>query len=155
MAKRQYKSSESSDTMDERPCCQDGQSETNPCCRRRGGRGGAFVEPAALAALLFAGTYGYDMRKTIVEMTDGKVDADVGGLYRALRKLEAESFVKSRWVDEEEGPRRREYELTEDGYALAAQWVTSLRQREELSGILAGLLEKGLDTDSSCSRESV
>ena len=48
-----------------------------PCCRRRGGGGGALVEPAALAALLYAGGYGYDMRKAILERTNGEVDVDV------------------------------------------------------------------------------
>ena len=51
--------------------------ERRPCCRRRGGGGGALVEPAALAALLFSGGYGYDMRRTILDMTDGEVDVDV------------------------------------------------------------------------------
>ena len=57
-----------------------------------GGAAGAapLVEPAALAALLFADGYGYDMRKTILERTGGAVDVDVGGLYRSLRRLEEE-----------------------------------------------------------------
>ena len=66
-----------------------------PCCRRRGGGGGALVEPAALAALLYAGGYGYDMRKAILERTNGEVDVDVGGLYRSLRRLEDEGAVLS------------------------------------------------------------
>ena len=88
-----------------------------PCCRRRGGGGGALVEPAALAALLYAGGYGYDMRKAILERTNGEVDVDVGGLYRSLRRLEDEGAVASRWCDEDVGPRRREYELTQQGVA--------------------------------------
>ena len=67
-----------------------------------------MVEPAALAALLYAGGYGYDMRKAILERTNGEVDVDVGGLYRSLRRLEDEGAVASRWCDEDVGPRRRE-----------------------------------------------
>ncbi len=115
-----------------------------PCCRRRGGGGGALVEPAALAALLHAGGYGYDMRKTILEKTDGEVDVDVGGLYRSLRRLEEEGAVVSRWCDEASGPRRREYELTQQGVELAEQWLDALRARQRLDGLLAGLLENGL-----------
>ena len=70
-----------------------GEGARQPCCRRRGGGGGALVEPAALAALLYAGGYGYDMRRTILDMTDGEVDVDVGGLYRSLRRLEDEGAV--------------------------------------------------------------
>lgn len=120
--------------------------QRKPCCRRRGGGGGALVEPAALAALLFAGGYGYDMRKTILEKTGGAVDVDVGGLYRSLRRLEEEGAVVSRWCDDEaaSGPRRREYELTQQGVELAEQWLDVLRERQRLDELLAGLLEDGL-----------
>ncbi|MEG0504712.1 MAG: helix-turn-helix transcriptional regulator, partial [Raoultibacter sp.] len=72
-----------------------------PCCRKRGGGGGALVEPAALAALLYAGGYGYDLRRIILEMSDGEVDVDVGGLYRILRRMEESGSVISRWHDGE------------------------------------------------------
>ena len=111
-----------------------GEGARQPCCRRRGGGGGALVEPAALAALLYAGGYGYDMRRTILDMTDGEVDVDVGGLYRSLRRLEDAS-----------GPRRREYELTEQGLELAEQWLDALRARQRLDALLVGLLEGGLN----------
>ncbi|BAK45301.1 PadR family transcriptional regulator [Eggerthella sp. YY7918] len=116
-----------------------------PCCRRRGGGGGALVEPAALAALLYAGGYGYDMRKTILERTEGEIDVDVGGLYRSLRRLEEEGAVVSRWCDDETGPRRREYELTQQGVELAEQWLDTLRARRRLDTLLVELLEGGLE----------
>ena len=109
-----------------------GEGARQPCCRRRGGGGGALVEPAALAALLYAGGYGYDMRRTILDMTDGEVDVDVGGLYRSLRRLEDEGAVASRWCEDASGPRRREYELTEQGLELAEQWLDALRARQRL-----------------------
>lgn len=121
-----------------------GAGARQPCCRRRGGGGGALVEPAALAALLYAGGYGYDMRRTILDMTDGEVDVDVGGLYRSLRRLEDEGAVVSRWCEEASGPRRREYELTEQGMELAEQWLDALRARQRLDELLVNLLEGGL-----------
>ena len=121
-----------------------GSQERRPCCRRRGGGGGALVEPAALAALLFSGGYGYDMRRTILDMTEGEVDVDVGGLYRALRRLEESGAVASRWGEEGAGPRRREYELTDDGVDLAQQWLEALRARRRLDELLVNLLERGL-----------
>lgn len=123
--------------------CAEG-SQRQPCCRRRGGGGGALVEPAALAALLYADGYGYDMRRTILDMTEGEVDVDVGGLYRSLRRLEDEGAVTSRWCEEGTGPRRREYELTEQGMELAEQWLDALRVRQRLDELLVGLLDGGL-----------
>ncbi|QOS68937.1 PadR family transcriptional regulator [Eggerthella guodeyinii] len=129
--------------MPQGDCGGEGEAR-QPCCRRRGGGGGALVEPAALAALLYAGGYGYDMRKTILDRTDGEVDVDVGGLYRSLRRLEDEGAVVSRWCDEESGPRRREYELTQQGVELAEQWLDALRARRHLDDLLVDLLEGGL-----------
>lgn len=121
-----------------------GRPARRPCCRRRGGGGGALVEPAALAALLAQGGYGYDMRRTILDMSDGVVDVDSGGLYRSLRKLEDEGAVVSRWDEDCAGPRRREYEITPTGRALAEQWLVALRSRKRLDELLVDLLERGL-----------
>lgn len=124
----------------------DDKKVRKPCCRRRGASGAALVEPAALAALLYAGGYGYDMRKTILEKTNGKVDVDVGGLYRALRRLEEDGAVVSCWCDEDTGPRRRDYELTSYGVELAHQWLAVLRDRQRLDSLLVQLLEGGLSS---------
>ena len=117
-----------------------GEGARQPCCRRRGGGGGALVEPAALAALLYAGGYGYDMRRTILDMTDGEVDVDVGGLYRSLRRLEDEGAVASRWC-EDALPHLEPKERLE----LAEQWLDALRARQRLDELLVGLLEGGLN----------
>lgn len=117
------------------------------CCGRRHGGGvgrGTLVEPAAIAALLAGGGHGYDMRRAILEMTRGEVDVDTGGLYRVLRRLEAEGSVTSEWLDEIAGPRRRDYEITLGGRELAQDWIAHLRERELLAGMLADLLEAGL-----------
>ena len=71
-------------------------------------------------------------------------DVDVGGLYRSLRRLEDEGAVASRWCDEDVGPRRREYELTQQGVELAEQWLDALRARRRLDDLLVELLEGGL-----------
>lgn len=86
------------------------------------------------------------MRKIILDKTDGEVDVDVGGLYRSLRRLEEEGAVISRWCDEGVGPRRREYELTQQGIELADQWLDALRDRQRLDELLVSLLEGGLQT---------
>lgn len=121
------------------------QEKEKPCCRRRGrAQQGASVEPVALAALLLTGGHGYDMRKTIIETTDGQLDVDVGGLYRSLRRLEEEGAVVSSWSEDHGGPARREYELTEQGIELAEQWLDTLKQREKIDHLLGNLLKDGL-----------
>ena len=68
----------------------------------------------------------------------------MGGLYRALRRLEEEGAVVSRWYEENSGPPRREYELTQQGYELAEEWLEILRNRERSARVLGDVLEKGL-----------
>ena len=60
------------------------------------------------------------------------------------RALEEEGAVVSRWSEDETGPRRREYQVTEQGIELAEQWLDALRQRQHLDELLVGLLEGGL-----------
>ena len=120
-----------------RRCCE------NPRHARGGGRG-ALTEPAVLAALLREGSHGYDLRRAIAEMTDGAVNVDAGGLYRVLRRLEDEGFVRSSWEEGDTGPQRREYEIMPEAANLAGDWVVHLRDRERLAGLLADILEDSL-----------
>jgi len=83
-----------------------------------------------LASLANEPAHGYDLRRATEELTDGFVCADPGGIYRLLRRLEQEGFVRSKWSEGEHGPQRREYELTADGRELLALWGEHLRQRE-------------------------
>jgi PadR family transcriptional regulator PadR len=92
--------------------------------------GGRLLEAAVLASLALEPAHGYDLRKAAEELTGGFVCADPGGIYRLLRRLEQEGFVRSTWSEGEHGPQRREYELTADGRELLAQWGEHLRQRE-------------------------
>lgn len=122
--------------------------EQRACCgarHRRGGAGrGALAEPAVLAALLKSGGHGYDLRRTIAELSGEEIDVDQGGLYRILRRMEEEGFVRSAWSEGDAGPQRREYELTPQAHGLAKDWITHLREREHLASMLANMLEEAL-----------
>lgn len=107
--------------------------------RHRGGmRGGrlGMLEPAVLAALAGGKAHGYDLRRAIDEMTGGRVFADPGGIYRVLRRLEEDGLVRSEWSEGDFGPQKRNYELTDDGRALLADWAEELKDRiAQLSAI--------------------
>jgi DNA-binding PadR family transcriptional regulator len=55
-------------------------------------------------------------------------DADLAGLYRTLRGLELEGFVRSTWDITLGGPARRIYTITPAGRRLLKQWATALRR---------------------------
>jgi DNA-binding PadR family transcriptional regulator len=84
--------------------------------------------------MLLAGgsVHGYAITGQLEELgiTGGSVD--VGQVYRTLRDLEAGGQVTSRWSQERVGPQRREYELTEAGYAALDEWAAVMKERARL-----------------------
>ncbi len=126
-----------------RRCC-----EAADGSQRNLGRGrGAFLEPAVLAALADSESHGYDVRKSVEEMTGGHVVADPGGLYRLLRRLEEDGFVTSSWVEGDSGPQRREYSLTQEGHELLEHWLDHLRERERALSTLVTAVERAIAKD--------
>lgn len=68
---------------------------------------------AWLLLLLDGGAgYGYELRRDLA--AHGLV-VDSSALYRALRKLEVDGLVVSKWTESDSGPRRRLYRLTAAG----------------------------------------
>jgi PadR family transcriptional regulator, regulatory protein PadR len=57
-------------------------------------------------------SYGYDLRR---ELHARGVAHDSAVMYRALRQLEADGLLRSRWKEPTAGPRRRVYEITAAG----------------------------------------
>lgn len=126
------------------------------CCEaadgtRRGRGQGALIEPLVLAALARCGTHGYDLARTIDEITGGQVVPDAGGMYRILRRLEAEGMVQSEWVEGESGPQRRAYRLTSEGLALRTHWLEHLEQRRSTLDVLIDAV-RSCDSDSQTGR---
>lgn len=119
--------------------------KSNPEHPHPGAGRGAVVEPAILAALLEGGAHGYEIKRSIESMTGRRLSVDPGGLYRLLRKLEADGFVSSAWAQGDAGPQRRCYELTADGRALAREWAEYLCYRARIAGSLAERIEERLE----------
>jgi PadR family transcriptional regulator, regulatory protein PadR len=97
-----------------------------------------FAEPALLLLLRERPLHGYELIERLPELAGaGRVDA--GNLYRLLRALEAEGFVRSEWSAELPGPAKRTYELTAEGRRLLDRWVEALRDAQ---GVVQGFLNR-------------
>lgn len=86
-----------------------------------------FVEPVLLLVLKEKGrSYGYDLLGNVAEhaFTDGEIEKAV--LYRTLRRLEQNGYIRSGWDTDEPGPARRVYTLTKDGERHLAEWAQVL-----------------------------
>jgi DNA-binding PadR family transcriptional regulator len=89
------------------------------------------MEPFVLAMLATGSAHGYAILGELRQLgiTNGSVD--VGQVYRTLRDLEEGAQVRSTWSTGV-GPARRDYELTELGFAALDEWAAVMKERARL-----------------------
>jgi DNA-binding PadR family transcriptional regulator len=84
------------------------------------------TETIILACLMQGDNYGYEINKSILQMTDGQYELKEATLYTAFKRLEESGYVNSYWGDELSGARRKYYSITSEGKQayrrLVADW---------------------------------
>src|SRR2546427_7633998 len=88
-----------------------------------------FPEPAVLLVLRDSPGHGYELLEQLQALMPAE-RIDMGNLYRILRSLEREGLVDSTWHDQEPGPAKRIYVITQSGRRVLAQWVAAFRKIE-------------------------
>lgn len=89
-----------------------------------------FVQPAVLLLLAEGARHGYALLDDLSTRGYLPGEADVGNLYRGLRRMETEGYVASEWVRQEgPGPARRIYRITARGEALLFQEAMAMVQK--------------------------
>ena len=92
-----------------------------------------------LARLLQSDSYGYEINKTIVSLSDRRFELKEATLYTAFKRLEEQGLITSYWGDSGAGARRRYYSITPAGMEasrrLKAEW-------KETKDIMDQLLEE-------------
>ncbi len=83
---------------------------------------------------------GWQLTQSIQVVSQGTLEVNYGSIYPALRRLEAQGWIKGRWATTENNRRARFYELTPSG---RRQLSAERKQWERFSHAL-GLI---LDTD--------
>jgi PadR family transcriptional regulator, regulatory protein PadR len=68
-----------------------------------------------LAVLAEAPRHGYAIAREIERRSAESLKMGEGALYPALRTLEADGWIESRWETSESGPARKVYAITETG----------------------------------------
>lgn len=93
--------------------------------------GHRWMEPFVMVLLAGSAAHGYAILGELAQLgiTNGSVD--VGQVYRTLRDLEEAGHVRSSWTTGT-GPARRDYELTESGYAALDEWAAVMKERARL-----------------------
>lgn len=99
-----------------------------------------FVEPCILLLLIQNPSHGYSLMEDLEHKCGEKVD--IGNLYRTLRRMEKDSWVRSDWSKNDSGPDRRTYTITQEGLEFLKNAVSSLIRTDVLiHRLLAGYKE--------------
>lgn len=84
------------------------------------------IETIILRHLLQKDSYGYEINKSVVQLTDQEYELKEATLYSAFRRLEQSGDICSYWGDECTGARRRYYSITNQGrkryHENVSQW---------------------------------
>ena len=94
-----------------------------------------FVEPVLLLMLKEKGhAYGYSLSADLQQyaFTDTEIERAI--LYRTLRRLEENGYLRSSWDVAEPGPARRVYALTKKGEQHLQEWAQVLGKVAESMG---------------------
>ncbi|MDO1605488.1 PadR family transcriptional regulator [Lactobacillus sp. YT155] len=73
------------------------------------------TEMIILSILNQGDSYGYQVSKTVQELTDGQYELNEATLYTVFRRLEKNDAIQSYWGDESLGSRRKYYKITQKG----------------------------------------
>ncbi|MBR5647020.1 MAG: PadR family transcriptional regulator [Treponema sp.] len=74
-----------------------------------------LTDTIILAQLNQGDSYGYQINKTISEVSEKTLELKEATLYTSFRRLEESGLITSYWGDENSGARRRYYSITEQG----------------------------------------
>ncbi len=91
-----------------------------------------WMEPFVLAMVGATGGHGYALQAQLDGLGLANEAVDVGQVYRTLRDLEEAGQVISTWTSDRVGPQRRDYVLTESGFAALHEWAAVMRERTRL-----------------------
>ncbi len=101
-----------------------------------------FLEVCLLMVLYNAEGYGYGLVEQLEPFGFAEEELNISTLYRTLRKMEKRGSVTSLWERGGPGPKRRVYEITEEGRKELNEWVRILRLRKSRIEILIARYDK-------------
>ena len=87
-----------------------------------------FLQPCLLLLLQRGEAHGYALLAELEHFGFNPERLDPSLVYRALREMEQEGWIRSRWDEASQGPPRRVYALDELGESQLMAWVEDLRR---------------------------
>lgn len=82
--------------------------------------------------------YGYQIVKEMGQRSENALDVKEGTIYPGLHKLEEKGYITSYWKEQEKGPARKYYAITEDGKGLLQEkkreWNSFVKMMNQMLG---------------------
>jgi DNA-binding PadR family transcriptional regulator len=110
-----------------------------------------MVRPAVLTILSdqTEGLHGYAIEKALQAFRFFRQQPpDYTGLYRLLKRMEAEGLLSSKESGSQAGPARRAYRLTDRGKGCLSRWLDSLVEYREMLDDLLMQARRTAETDA-------
>jgi poly-beta-hydroxybutyrate-responsive repressor len=89
-----------------------------------------FLQPCLLLLLKRGEAHGYALLAELEHFGFNLDRLDPSLVYRALRDMEQDGWIRSRWDEESQGPPRRIYILDELGEEHLEAWIEDLRRTQ-------------------------
>jgi PadR family transcriptional regulator PadR len=96
----------------------------------------ASTEPLVLSLLAQGESYGYELIQEVKRLSGDKINWTDGMLYPVLHRMEDDGWIKSRWVEMENGRKRKYYAIKKDGRQALKE---KREQWAALNSVLSGL----------------
>lgn len=84
------------------------------------------LRPALLVLLAEGDSHGYDLMDQLGQLGFDTEYLDSSIVYRDLRDMEERGLIQSTWDEDSKGPRRRVYQINEEGMNRLSGWLESL-----------------------------
>ena len=88
-----------------------------------------FLQPCLLLILAEGPQHGYSLMEQLAARRLLGQDVDVGNLYRTLHRMEHEGLVENIRSEPGPGPKKRVYQITDQGQAVLQHWAGALEER--------------------------
>ncbi len=97
----------------------------------------ASTEPLILSLLSTRESYGYELIQEVKRLSKNKIHWTDGMLYPVLHRMEDNGWIQSRWVESENGRRRKYYSIQKDGHL-------ALKEKREQWAVISSVLKGAL-----------
>lgn len=100
-------------------------------CGSKHNKSGRFIEACLLCLLKEEKSYGYSLMEKLTQFCFEEDSINISIIYRRLRNMENDNLIVSSWIESDQGPNKRMYEITEEGILELDNWIELLKDRKK------------------------